>query len=404
MPAATVLILLKSMSVDNGDSIAIISKLASVCENSGYWSNKKKPLLSIVYNELSDVNVQKSQIVEMFSLPTWITNIDFKSHLCLYIDDIYTAKRFFNSDKLLNNCKKTIQRKYDGYYQMYTDGSKDDIGTGASFYDPQANATAKFKLNNKISILEAELFAISECLSYIYSCEGNNFVVLSDSKSALQHLARCTSGKRGLPVGYFILDTFLNLQEYGNNIKFQWFPSHINLIGNDVADMGAKMAIVEGISMNHIPFFTNFLRDVRIKSLENWKEYFNKRSVEKGIWYKTIQNEPPKIPWFYNAHLSRQMLVTSLRLRTGHIPMNAFLFMMKVAQSPNCTLCNTKEDVYHALVECARVGAERRVLELEFGVNFRWIGFCNSFLSNPTSKLAINIYYMYTKLIKLREQ
>ncbi|CAH2087178.1 unnamed protein product [Euphydryas editha] len=67
---------------------------------------------------------------------------------------------------------------------------------------------------------------------------------------------------------------------------------------------------------------------------------------------------------------------------------------MKVAQSPNCTLCNTREDVYHALVECARVGAERRVLELEFGVNFRWIGFCNSFLSNPTS----------TKLIKLREQ
>lgn len=396
--------LLKSMSVENGDSIAIISKLATVCENSRYWINKRRPLLSVVYNELSDVTVQKSPILEMYSLPTWVSNIDIRSHLCLCIDDVHRSKRFHSSDNLLKNSLNTIQRKYSDCFQIYTDGSKDDNGIGASFYDSQANITAKFKINSDISILEAELIAIYECLSYIRSCDGNKFVVLSDSKSALQHIARCTSVKRGLPVAYGILETFLNLKDYGKEVKFQWIPSHINLIGNEAADRGAKMGIVDGIPVSHVPFFTDFLRVIKVKCLDNWKEHFNKRSVEKGIWYKTLQSEPPKIPWFYNVKLSRRMLVTSLRLRSGHAPLNAFGFMMNVVQSPNCTVCNTREDVYHALVECARVGAERRDLEKEIGFNFGCVGICNSILADPTSELAIKLYLMFLKLIRIRVQ
>ncbi|KAF9417392.1 hypothetical protein HW555_005489 [Spodoptera exigua] len=116
------------------------------------------------------------------------------------------------------------------------------------------------------------------------------------------------------------------------------------------------------------------LRPISLISCILWKEYFDKRSEEKGIWYKTIQSEPPKIPWFTEVKMNRQLLVTCLRLRTGHIPMNAFGHLMKVTNSPNCLTCNLREDVYHALVECARIGVDRRELEYKYGINLRDVG------------------------------
>lgn len=41
--------------------------------------------------------------------------------------------------------------------------------------------------------------------------------------------------------------------------------------------------------------------------------------------------------------LNRPLLVTSIRLRTGNIPLNAFGYQMRILDSPNYTTCNTRE-------------------------------------------------------------
>ncbi|KAL0849736.1 hypothetical protein ABMA28_011694 [Loxostege sticticalis] len=338
----------------------------------------------------------------MFSLPTWVTNIDIKTHINIEISDLSKAKKTYNSLELLKKSIQTIKQNYGGYYQIFTDGSKDNGGTGAAFFDPQANANMCFKLDRKTSIMAAELYAICESLSYILSCREDNFVLLCDSKSALQHLIKCTSGARGIPIAYCILRLFSQACMNGKNIKMQWIPSHINLVGNEVVDNAARNAIYEGISVDRVPFFTDFLQDVKQECATMWKEYFDGKSVEKGIWYKTIQSEPPKVPWFASANLTRQLLVISMRLRSGHIPLNAFGHLMKVVDSPNCTTCGIREDTYHALVECVRIEAERRQLEFMAKVNLRDIGSCNAILANPTSELAVKLYVIIFKLIKSR--
>ena len=76
-----------------------------------------------------------------------------------------------------------------------------------------------------------------------------------------------------------------------------------------------------------------------------WKEHFDERSVEKGIWYKTIQSQPPPIPWFVKSTMKRKLIVLAFRLRSGHVPLNKFAYLMKKVDSPNCAVCNQIEDV-----------------------------------------------------------
>lgn len=57
--------------------------------------------------------------------------------------------------------------------------------------------------------------------------------------------------------------------------------------------------------------------------------------------------------------------------------------------------------IYH-LVECTQIGAERRDLEEEIYASFRCLAIYNSILSDPTSKLAIKMYCIFSILIRLR--
>jgi ribonuclease HI len=394
---------LKARSIAGSEVISEIAELTSLCNNSAYWRNKKKPLLVLVHLELFSIPIHQSRSLEMFSLSTWMTNIDIKRQINLNIDNVEGPKKAYSVGSLLQECIKTLNKKYSGFCHLYTDGSKVGEAVGAAFYDPYSDVKAAFKLNDKTSVMAAELYAIAECLSYVKSCVGTNFVVLIDSKSALQHLARCTSGNRGHPVAYVILNLYLQLQSNGKNIKFQWVPSHINLTGNEEVDKLAKMGVDEGISVNHMPFFTDLLREVKGTCFKIWKEYFNERSKVKGIWYKTIVNEPPKVPWFCDGQLNRPLVVTSMRLRSGHMPLNVFGHLMRVVDSPDCCICHVREDTYHALVECARIGAERRAFEEQSNLKLTDVGSCSILLSNPTSKLAIKLYNLIIKLVKCRQ-
>lgn len=56
----------------------------------------------------------------------------------------------------------------------------------------------------------------------------------------------------------------------------------------------------------------------------DWVTHFNTISKDKDIWYKTIQMEPPRFPWFDDTKLSRNDLKLFLRIRSGHYPSAKF--------------------------------------------------------------------------------
>lgn len=380
---------LKMKSIETNTSISFIGELSNSSNTSPYWHNKRKPVLVSVHDELNSLDIHCSKQLEMFSLDTWPSNIDVSGVIKHEVDFKKQPKRHYHPLSLKNMFSDFINTVYSDFIGVYTDGSKDEFGLGAAFYDSYHNCSVKFQINGNMCIMEGELIAIAEALSYIESTDHPNIVIFTDSKSSLQHLARCTSTFRGTSTAYTILRIILNLQSQGRNVVLQWIPSHVGIRGNEIADFSAKEAITDGIPTNIHPFYTNYIHKIKVDCHNLWKEYFNVRSREIGIWYKTIQPHPLSSPWIDNNILNRRETVIALRLRSGHIPRNKFLHLMKKSTTPNCLLCNSIDDVYHILMECVCNEAFRNSI-LSF--SYRDIGHCNSVLAEPVSDAARTLY------------
>ncbi|XP_063634786.1 uncharacterized protein LOC134805404 [Cydia splendana] len=193
--------------------------------------------------------------------------------------------------------------------------------------------------------MSAELFAISEAMSYSFNLKLKNVVILTDSKSALQHIARCASGHRGTALAYTVLHKLSTIPT-DMILKLQWVPSHIGLRGNEEADALAKDACTKGADVYIFPDFT-----------------------EKLHKYKNI-------------------------------PSKKFAYLMKKEPSPNCQVCDSVEDVQHILTECARNESDRQSLLTTLKVNRLDIGAFQSILTVPTSEEAKKIFLYVIEFFK----
>ncbi|XP_045764998.1 uncharacterized protein LOC123876011 [Maniola jurtina] len=287
---------------DNG-IVNSLDKLSNVGE-SRYWLNKKKPLLAVTYGETKTEAINSSKVMEMFTLKSWISNIKYDDIIIINLKCVNKCKRSYEINSLKYEVMREINNTYSGFYKVYTDGSKSESGTGAAIYDPSRISHKIFKVNNEhISILTTELIAIFEALKYILEIDVRKAVIFTDSKSALQHIIRCTKGCSGISIAYSILSIIQDCRDKGFSIKFQWIPSHIGLSGNEEADRLANLALLNGKNYNIEPHYTEVFSKFKIICFKNWDEYFNERSLDKGIWYRTIQSEPPRIPWFVNSKI-----------------------------------------------------------------------------------------------------
>ncbi|KAG7300441.1 hypothetical protein JYU34_016062 [Plutella xylostella] len=394
---------LKAKSVGNNVCIQLITTLKDLTLNR-YWATKKIPILVQLNNIFSETTIYSSPVLEMYTLDTWVTNIDLNDIIRLRVEDIDQSKRALSSVYMKEKCNYMLHTKYERFYKMYTDGSKEGSNVGCAFLDPQIRVGVKFSIDCATSIMNAELQAISECLSYIETIDFDSFVVLTDSRSALQHLARCTSICRGIPIAYIIISSIAKLRFNNKNIVLQWIPSHVGITGNEEVDVLAKQALSDGLPLPCLSLYSDHIHTLKEECYKLWKEHFDRRSVEKGIWYKTVQCSPLRYPWFdsNSINLSRRLIVTAMRLRSGHIPLNKFAFLMKKSHSPNCMECGMVEDVYHILMECVRNEAQRRDITYKYP-SLKEFGGCNSALTSPLSGEAIELYKLAITGIRLRE-
>lgn len=374
---------LKVASTPNDEVENLINTLS---RDSSYWNNKKKPLLAIIHSKFHNIDIFKSgSILDIFSLDIWLASMDV-SYIEPNIKDLDKSKRETNNCELRSLSLHYLEKDYSGYYKIFTDASKTSSGIGAALFDSQTGTVKRWRLNGDICIMRAELIAIAEAIKYAADLPQLNIVILTDARSALQHLARCTSDSRGMPIAYQILGMVLNVPK---NIKMQWVPSHVGVHGNEVADSAAREAVEVGEEVLCPPYVSEQIATIRTHCYNEWKKYFDDCSETKGIWYRTIQNSPKLVTWFGGARISREHLVYAFRVRSGHVPVNKFLLLMRAIYSDSCKFCGKTEDLLHVLLECDQYTA----LRAKF---LRGLPLCNGMLnitlSDPLSHGAKSIY------------
>lgn len=70
----------------------------------------------------------------------------------------------------------------------------------------------KLNISCNMNIIYNKVIAISEPLTYVESFNGGKYDIFSDSKSALQHLALCSSKIQEALIAYIIMRSIQNLE------------------------------------------------------------------------------------------------------------------------------------------------------------------------------------------------
>ncbi|GBM43310.1 hypothetical protein AVEN_220836-1 [Araneus ventricosus] len=189
------------------------------------------------------------------------------------------------------------------------------------------------------SIFTAELVAIFCALQEISPSNQRNFIIYTDSMSALETLSHYDIQMH--PVGLEILSVLQGLRNKGFNIIFCWVPSHVGISGNETDDAVAKFA--SAFLPRTLPY-----RDIKKSLVSNlfsaWQQKWNLQANSKLHSVKSLIGLWPILP-------IRQADVKLTRLRIGHTRLtHRHLFLGQ--RAPRCPTCHTDFTANHILIEC----------------------------------------------------
>lgn len=243
--------------------------------------------------------------------------------------------------------------EHPGYNTIYTDGSfTENITTGSAFV---LNDTIfKYKLNPINNNYTAEAIAILKCLQHIQQEKISKIIICSDSNSVIQAVKSNKTTKNHIINAIKNLTLELNR----NKIKIMWIPGHTNIKGNEIADVAAKDAAVNGIELNLInePDFINLIEK---QSKLTWNATWTLTQNNK---LKEIKSEIAE--WATaNQPQNRTYETVLTRLRIGHTKLT-HSYLLSRSDQPICDMCNVPVTVPHLLINCQKTIALRKTLNL----------------------------------------
>ena len=237
-----------------------------------------------------------------------------------------------------------IKNKYRHYNFIYTDGSKTQNHVGYSV--TTTDHTLKIStLPLYSTVYTAEIIAILEAIKYAHSQRGK-FAICSDSLSSLDAIANINN------TNYYSTQIRHLLNKKINKVILIWVPGHMQIEGNEFADMQARSALIyptinsPNHNQNDISKFIkyNFLT-------KNKNDQFEKCSA----WYKLINPSAISIDKFLNTNpkdISRLDSIKILRLRFGHCKLT-HEYLMNTQKSNTCLFCNTNTtSIQHIIIDC----------------------------------------------------
>ncbi|XP_055590551.1 uncharacterized protein LOC129742648 [Uranotaenia lowii] len=279
------------------------------------------------------------------------------------LEGLSIAKKNTNTQRLKQLTLCAMNSKHAGKPKIFTDASKIDGTCGIGIYNEYYKQRYSLRLAHETSITEAEITAIEIALDNLRTSDIE-FVLYTDSLSACTVLNNALN-ERMVPQQ---LHKILYLA-HSKKVAIQWIPSHIGVIGNDIADNLAKLAITDPDSPsidNLLCMNDTFLKikRIKLKTTNDWyQEYVNAEG--KGKTFYQIQDTFEERPWYYNVNLTNTEVRLLNRLQSGHDYSPFWKQKMKIIDDAECDLCLTLETSEHLLLHCPKFGTLRSSFDFD---------------------------------------
>ena len=215
--------------------------------------------------------------------------------------------------------------------------------------------TLRGTLPSTASVFTAELHAIETALNYITERRETEWTIFTDSQSSLMEIEKY---KTDHPITQNIHSLTTKLQNHNKRIIFCKVPSHIGIMGNELADTAAKEATeMPGLHTETVPY-KDYFQHIKKYRNKKWQEQWNNSTTKLKRIKPTIKH------WISAYNTDRSIEVKLARLRIGHTRLTHGHYMEKRA-APTCTYCPNKNlTVEHLLTECGVHRHTRETLRL----------------------------------------
>ena len=134
----------------------------------------------------------------------------------------------------------------------YTDGSKIDKGTGASFVTIRSNTelinTKRFYSDSQCSVYHAELFALAKATEDAIKHKRTKIALCTDSLSSILSIINYDNFH---PLATEIKYNIVNMKNQGAQVNIFSVKGHTGVLGNELADREAKEAAATNTEYFH---------------------------------------------------------------------------------------------------------------------------------------------------------
>jgi ribonuclease HI len=281
---------------------------------------------------LSDLNIDNINILVANSYFT-----PWKTSKFTFLNPFHDFDKSSTAPTIYQQLFYNHRQNFSSYIPVFTDGSK--FGNFVGFCYIIADKVYSYKLHPAFSIFSAEIMAIYKAVEELKQYQRNKFIIYVDSMSVLESLS--SPNHRGHPIIPKILNSLDILFKLGYHILFCWVPSHVGIIGNELADKNAKSA--KNILCHDLPYCD---AKIHIKALLNnkWQQQWDQQNLNKLHAIKPVIKTWP-------MQKSRKYDVTLTRLRIGHTRYT-HSHLLTGDPAPTCQTCNVTMTVKHIFIEC----------------------------------------------------
>ena len=274
--------------------------------------------------------------------------------------EIIEDKQYIVTIDSIKGVKKPILAQLN----VYTDGSKTGQGAGAGFViiagKDKIQYTKSINLDDKASIFQAELIAITEAANYIsneYLDSRKYIKIFSDSQAALMAIKNGTCKSNTVKAAHEALNNAASLHK---KLRVVWIKAHIGLDGNELADEYAKMGTID--TTTHIRTNTTSAETKKLISeflYHKWREKW--RALKKCRMTKIFYTGPDRRVGARVARLGREQMSIFIQAITGHNNLNYMNSLIIPNYTSLCRLCEEEDETFeHMYEDCPALWAERK--------------------------------------------